>query len=54
MLEEDKDEGAPGGVGGPHRSAEPGLIPVQVHFEEESAKAHDFLPCMHLTGADLE
>ena len=31
----DKDEGAPGGVVRPHRSAEPGLVPVQVHFEEE-------------------
>ena len=36
LLEEDWDEGLPGGVGRPPGSAEPGLAPVQVHFEEES------------------
>ena len=36
LPEEDKDEGLPGGVGRPLGSAEPGLAPVQVHFEEES------------------
>ena len=36
----DKEEGAPGGVGRPHRSAEPSLVLVQVHFEEESRPRH--------------
>ena len=31
----DQAEGLPGGVGRPPGSAEPGLVPVQVHFEEE-------------------
>ena len=31
----DQAEGLPGGVGRPPGSAEPGLIPVQVHFEKE-------------------
>ena len=31
----DQAKGLPGGVGQPPRSAEPGLVPVQVHFEEE-------------------
>ena len=37
---EDEDEGRQGGVGRPHRSAEPGLVPIQVHFEEESWPRH--------------
>ena len=32
---EDQAERLPGGVGRPRGSAEPGLVPVQVHFEEE-------------------
>ena len=40
LLEEDKDEGLPGGVGRTPGSAEPGLAPVQVHFEEESWPRH--------------
>ena len=35
LPEEDRDEGLPSGVGRPLGSAEPGLAPVQVHFEEE-------------------
>ena len=31
----DQAEGLPGGVGRSPGSAEPGLVPVQVHFEEE-------------------
>ena len=31
---EDRAERLPGGVGQPHGLAEPGLVPVQVHFEE--------------------
>ena len=31
----DQAEGLPGGVGRPPGSAEPSLVPVQVHFEEE-------------------
>ena len=31
----DQAEGLPGGVGRPPGSAEFGLVPVQVHFEEE-------------------
>ena len=32
---EDQAERRPGGVGRSPRSAEPGLVPVQMHFEEE-------------------
>ena len=31
----DQAKGLPGGVGQPPGSAEPALVPVQVHFEEE-------------------
>ena len=31
----DQAKGLPGGVGRPPGPAEPGLVPVQVHFEEE-------------------
>ena len=31
----DQAKGLPGGVGRPPGSAEPGLVPVQVHFKEE-------------------
>ena len=34
-LAEDQAERLPGGVGRSPGSAEPGLVPVQVHFEEE-------------------
>ena len=34
LPEKDKDESLPGGVGRTPGSAEPGLAPVQVHFEE--------------------
>ena len=34
-LAEDQAERLPGGVGRPPGSAEPGLVPIQVHFEEE-------------------
>ena len=40
LPEEDKDEGLPGGVGRTQGSDEPGLAPVQVHFEEESPPRH--------------
>ena len=40
LAEEDWDEGLPGVVGRPPGSAEPGLAPVQVHFEEESPPRH--------------
>ena len=33
-LAEDQAERLPGGVGRPPGSAEPGLVPVQVHIEE--------------------
>ena len=34
-LAEDQAERLPGGVGRPPGLAEPGLVPVQVHFKEE-------------------
>ena len=34
-LAKDQAEVLPGGVGRPHVSAEPGPVPIQVHFEEE-------------------
>ena len=37
---EDQAERLPGGVGRPPGSAEPGLVPVQVHFEEEWLPRH--------------
>ena len=37
---EDQAERLPGGVGRPPGSAEPGLFPVQVHFEEEWLPRH--------------
>ena len=37
---EDQAETLPGGVGRSHWSAEPGLVPVQVHFEEEWLPRH--------------
>ena len=37
---EDQAERLPGGVGRPPGSAEPGLAPVQVHFEEEWLPRH--------------
>ena len=40
LPEEDKDEGLPGGIGRTQGSAEPGLAPIQVHFEEESPPMH--------------
>ena len=36
----DQAEGLPGGVGRPPGSAEPGLVPVQVHYEEEWLPRH--------------
>ena len=35
LLEEDTPGGVPPGVGRTPGSAEPGLVPIQVHFEEE-------------------
>jgi len=39
---EDQAEGLPGGVSRTRGLAEPGLAPVQVHFEEESWPRHLF------------
>ena len=40
LPEKDKDERRPDGAGQPPGSAEPGLVPVQMHFEEESWPRH--------------
>src|SRR6185437_2419767 len=37
---EDQAERLPSGVGRPPGSAEPGLVPIQVHFEEEWLPRH--------------
>ena len=45
---EDQAERLRGGVGRPTGSAEPGLVPVQVHFEEEWLPRH--LITFHMCG----
>ena len=50
---EDQAERLPGGVGRPPGSAEPGLVPVQVHFEEEWLPRHLITFICALAKTDL-
>ena len=54
LLEEDKDKTWLGGVGRPHRSAEPDQHLVRCISRRVTANAPDHLSHLHLVGTDLQ